>query len=45
MVWGVFSAYGKAIIVFCETKMNAQKYCNVLEESLLPFVNDIHSGQ
>ena len=44
MVWGAFSALGKAELVFVETTMNAQKYCDVLELSLIPFGNDVHNG-
>ncbi len=43
MVRGALSALGKAELVFVETTMNAQKYCDVLEVSLIPFGNDEHN--
>ncbi len=44
MVRGAFSALRKAKLVFVETRMNVQKYFDVLQVSLIPFGNDVHNG-
>ena len=43
MIWGAFSANGKAELVVIEGRQNAQKYVEVLETSLLPFA-EVHHG-
>ena len=45
MVWVAFSALGKENLVFVDTKMNAQKHCDVWEASLLPFGSDVHNNK
>jgi hypothetical protein len=42
MIWGAFSANGKAELVIMEGRQNAQKYVEVLEKSMLPFAEDNH---
>ena len=37
MIWKAFSALGKAEIEFVETTRNAQKNCDVLDLSSIPF--------
>jgi hypothetical protein len=44
MIWGAFSANGKAELVIMEGCKNAQKYVEVLEKSVLPFAED-NQGQ
>ena len=44
MIWGAFSANGKAEFVVIEGRQNAQKYVKLLETSLLPFA-EVHDGQ
>ena len=44
MVWGAFSALGKLELVFIENTMNAQRYCDVLEQSLVPFGSEAHNN-
>ena len=38
MIWEAFSIKGKASLVKMEGKLNAQKYTEVLEKSILPFL-------
>lgn len=38
MVWGAFSYYGKSALVFVDQRMNAEYYCELLEDALLPFL-------
>ena len=43
MIWGTFSANGKAESVVMKGRQNAQKYVEVLETRLLPFA-EVHHG-
>lgn len=40
MVWAGISDAGKTPICFISTKMNSEKYCELLEEVLIPFLED-----
>ena len=42
MVWGAFSAFGKAGLVVMEWKQNSAWYINVLEKSLLLYESSRH---
>ena len=44
MIWGTFSANGKAELVAMEGRQNAHMYVEVLDTSLLPFA-DVRHGQ
>ena len=44
MIWGAFSANGKAELVDMEERLNAQKYVDVLQTNPLPFI-EIYLGQ
>ena len=44
MIWGTFSANGKAELVVIVGRQNAQKYVEVLKSNLLPFA-EVHHGQ
>ena len=45
MVWGAFSASGKADLVVMEGKQNSARYINVLEKkSLFPFMNCLNTN-
>lgn len=45
MVWGCYSASGKCTLAFIEERLNATKYCEVLEEHLLPFAYSQHGTE
>lgn len=42
MVWASFSVRGKSKLTFVDTRLNALKYIEVLEECLLPFLEQKH---
>ena len=42
MIWGAFSAAGKAEIVVMQGRQNSQRYIEVLEKSFLPFLSLTH---
>ena len=42
MVWGCFSYRGKGKLVVVENNMDAKRYTDVLEESLLPFLEELN---
>ena len=44
MIWGAFSASGKAELVVREGHQNGQQCVEVMETSLLPFA-EVHHGQ
>jgi len=44
MIWGAFSAAGKAELVVMEGRQNSQRYIDVLEKSLLPFLSVTHNN-
>ena len=44
MVWGAFSASGKADLVVMEGKQNSSRYINMLEKSLFPFMNGLDTN-
>ena len=41
MIWGAFSYYGKCALRIISTRMNANGYQAVLEEHLLPFMDNL----
>lgn len=43
MVWGAFSHHGKSKLIFVDHRMNAVAYTELLEDALLPFLDD-HPG-
>ena len=43
MVWGCFSAKGLGPLVRIEGKMNHKDYINILEDNLLPFIQENYS--
>lgn len=45
MIWGLFSWKGKSDLMVTSGNMNSEKYCDVLEEALLPFSNEKHVGK
>ena len=40
MTWAAFSSYGKAQIVFPSTRMNSEEYQEMLDASLIPFLEE-----
>ena len=44
MVWGAFSASGKADLVVMKGKQNSAPYINVLEKSLFPLMNRLDTN-
>ena len=42
MVWGILSYRGRFIIYECAQSLNANRYIEILEERLLPFINRYH---
>ena len=44
MVWGAFTASGKADLVVMEGKQNSAQYIYVLENSLSPFMNHLDTN-
>lgn len=42
MVWAAFGKLGKSRLHICQGNINSQKYCQILEESLLPFVTPLY---
>ena len=45
MVWGAFSSKAKSELCILNSRLNAERYCNVLEEYLLPFAYAEHGHQ
>ena len=41
MIWAVFSSSGKTPICFISSRMNSEIYCQLLEEVLIPFSENI----
>ena len=44
MIWGAFSASSKAKLVLMESRQNFARYISVLEESVVPFLLDVHNN-
>ena len=44
MVWGAFSSKSKSNLVILDGKQNSIKYFATLFHSLLPFIQEKHSG-
>ena len=44
MVWGAFSAFGKATLEEIEGKQNSAQYINVLEKRLLSIMNHLDTN-
>lgn len=44
MVWGAFSQNGVVQIAFPSTRMNSQEYIEMLQNHLLPFLQQNHRG-
>lgn len=44
MVWGCFSAKGIGKLVFVDNKIDSVRYTEVLQEGLLPFIEEKHPG-
>jgi len=42
MVWGAFSSRGKSPLIFVTNTINATRYIEVLEDGLLPFMDETH---
>lgn len=40
MVWGAFSSYAKLAICWISTKMNSNNYCELLEDILIPHLEE-----
>ena len=45
MIWGAFSAEGKASLVLIKGRQNSAKYTEVLEESLIPLLGEFHQNE
>ena len=43
MVWGGFSALGKAPLAFISTKMNSNDYTSMLDVTLIPYLEEVMS--
>lgn len=44
MVWAAFSMHGKTPLVKITTRMNSQKYIEMLDDVLIPYTDDYMSG-
>jgi transposase len=44
MLWAGFSMYGKTPLAKCDTRMNSQKYIDMLDDVLIPFTDDLMDG-
>ena len=42
MVWGGVLEAGKTELMICEGKVNSHKYCEILENTLIPYVTKHH---
>ena len=42
MVWGGMSSAGKTELMICEGKVNSKKYCEILENALIPYLTEHH---
>ena len=45
MLWGCFSVAGTGKLVRIEGNINQAKYCEILDENLLPSAQDLRLGQ
>ena len=45
LLWGCFSAAGTGALVRIEGKMDGAKYCQILEENLLPSARKLSMGK
>jgi len=41
MVWAAVNRHGKSSLVFLEGKQNSRKYCDTLQEHLMPFIEHV----
>lgn len=44
MVWSCFRFKRKSKFVFVDNKVASQRYTDVFEETLLPFIEKVHTG-
>lgn len=42
MIWGGFLSYEVTELYFIESKLNAERYCKILKDRLLPFACAYH---